>query len=367
MEKIIKHQSKLFFLLILLIIVNFLGSILLNKQNIFRKFDYKKWEDKYNKSQWVAPESKNEISDDDLYIFEGYKFVKGHDPSLLSAEVPPLGKYLIGYSEVITGNVGFYGIFFSGLSLILFFILNKLIFRSNLIAIIPVVPFSVELLFREQIGVSLLDVQYLSLLLLTFILFLKKKYLLSGIAVGLFMATKSPFLAILLYVCLFSCLAIKKNLKIKNLILMPIVSFATYTLIHLQLFILGHDFLYFLRVQKYMLHFYQTGVHAAPGTIFPLTLFGYWFTWFNKNGFIKEWNILWPVTFLISIFSVCKAFRAKDVNEGILLIIIWLMLYTAFLVTVPVFPRYLLLTLPFMYNLAVWGILKTIKPRLLQH
>lgn len=367
MGKIIKYQNKLFFLLILLIVFNFLVTILLNRQNIFRKFDYKKWEDKYNKSQWVVPESKNEISDEDLYIFEGYKFIKGHDPSLLSAEVPPLGKYLIGYSEVITGNVGAYGIIFSALCLLLFFILNKTIFKNNLVAVIPVLIFSLEMLFKAQIGVSLLDAQYLSLLLLTFIFFLKKKYLLSGIAVGLFMATKSPFLAILLYVCLFSCLVLKRNLKIKNLILMPIVSFATYTLIHLQLFILGHDFLYFLRVQKYMLHFYQTGVHVAPGTIFPLTLFGYWFTWFNKNGFIKEWNILWPVTFLISIFSVYKAFRTKNVNEGILLIIIWLVFYVAFLVTVPVFPRYLLLTLPFMYNLAVWGILKTIKPRLLQH
>lgn len=366
MEKILKYQKQIFIGLILLIFFNFIFTVYSGRENIFKKFNYKTWEDKYNKSQWVIPQSKNEISDDDLYLYVGAKLINGYDPSLLSAEVPSLGKYLIGFFTKITGYIGIYGIFFSALSLILMFILNKILFKSNIIAIIPVVIFSFEYLFRKQIGVSLLDAQYLSFLLLSFILLLKDKYLLAGVSVGLFMATKSPFIAVLLYAAIFSYLLAGKKLRIESLLIMPAASVVVYLAVNLRYFVLGHSIIDFLKVQKYMLHFYQTGAKGVIGAVFPMVFTGYWFTWFNKNQFINDWTIFWPIVFVFSVFVALKFVKKWGKTDGFTLISIWLLLYFAFLIFTPIYPRYLLLALPFMYNLAVWGLLKLTKPQLLR-
>ena len=361
MEKIIKNQEKLFYLLTLLIAGVFLLTIYSGRGHISQKFDYKIWENKYDKSQWVVPQSKNEISDEDLYIFVGAKLVNGYDPSLVNAEMPPLGKYLIGISDSVFGYIGVYGIVMSLAALILFFILNKLLFKSNLVAVIPVFLLAIDPQFREQIGVSLLDIQYLSLLLLTFILFLKKKYLWAGISAGLFMATKSPFMVVVLYATFFGYFIVRKDFKFRNWVSMPIATFVAYTLVSIKMFFLGHSLRYFLSVQHYMINFYQTGATGIRGAVFPLLLTGYWFTLFNRNGFISDWSPVWPVALILTLLAFCKIARSRKVEDGFLLIGIWVILYMIFLIFTPVFPRYLLLAVPFMYNLSVWVLLKTIK------
>ncbi len=343
----------------------FCFSVYSQRSRIFQKFDYKTWEDKYNKSQWVVPQSKNEISDEDLYLFVGSRLIRGHDPTLLNAEVPPLGKYLIGHITNITGYIGIYGLIFSGLSLLLFFIFNRIIFKSNLIAIIPVFLFSLGSLFQEQVGPALLDAQYLCLLLLTFIFLLKKKYLLTGVFAGLFVATKSPFLVAVLYATLFSFIVLRREVGFKSLVLMPIITAVTYFASYSHYFLLGHNLVDLLKVQKYLIHFYQIGAKGTFGAVFPLTLVGYWITWFNKNQFVRDWNILWPLSFAGTIYAIYLGLKERNFKSDMSLLVIWVILYTAFLTLVPVFPRYLLLSLPFMYNLAIWALLKTIRPHLL--
>lgn len=365
MEKIIKYQKHIFIVLLAVIVFNFCGNIYVNRENVFKKFDYKSWEDKYNKSQWIVPQSKNEISDDDLYLFVGSKLANGYDPSMVNAEMPPFGKYLIGFFSKITGYIGVYGVFFSAIALFLLFKFNKIIFKSDLISIIPVFIFSFELLFKEQIGVSLLDAQYLSLLLLTFIFILKEKYLFAGFVAGLFMATKSPFIVVVLYVTIFTYLFLAKKIKIK-VALMPIFSGIAYMLVYIKYFLLGHSVIEFLKLQKFMIHFYQTGAKGIIGAVFPMIFTGYWFTWFNKDGFIKEWSILWPIIFILSFFVAVKFVNKFKNVDGFSLISIWLIFYIGFLILTPIYSRYLLLVIPFMYNLAIWGLLKLTKPQLLQ-
>ncbi len=362
MEKILKYQKQLFFLCIALIIGAFVFTLYQGKSHIFRKFDYKTWENKYDKSQWVIPQSKTEISDEDLYIYVGSKLVQGYNPTLANVETPPLGKYLIGFSETIFGNIGIYGIIFSALSLILFFVFNKKLFKTNLLSAVPVLFLAIDPIFREQIGVSLLDAQYLCMLLLTFILVLNRKYLLAASAIGLFMATKSPFITGVLYVSIFGFFILKKDFDFKKYMLMPVITLLVYSLIYIKFFLLGHSYLDFLRVQKFVVHFYQTGVSAPKGAVFPLLLSGYWFTWFNKNGFVKDWSILWPISFGLSLLAGFKLWREKKIPDELLLPGIWLIFYFIFLIFVPVFSRYLLLALPFMYNFGIWVLLKTVKP-----
>lgn len=348
------HERLIFYLLAVIIVINFCTQIFIMRDTIFKSFDPKQWEDAYNKSQWVVPNSQSEISDADLYVHVGNELIQGHDPSLINAEVPPLGKYLIGITQYITGNVGVFGILFSALCLVALYIFNSIAFKSRLLAITPVVLFSFDPIFTEQIGVTMLDTPYLLFLLLTGICMLKKRYLVAAVCAGLFMATKSPFIIVVLYACMYIYMTLSKEFNMRTMILMPIITAVVYTMVHAQMFLLGHNLHYFLSVQKYMINFYQTGATGVFGAIIPLLFTGYWFTWFERDGFIQQWTVLWPIIFIASSVSVGVVIKNKLFSHPISFQGLWIGAYLAFLFITPVFPRYLLLILPFMYNLSIW-------------
>src|SRR3989344_7148489 len=85
-----------FFLLIFS--VQFFQVIYFNKNAFIEKYDTAYWKDRYEHSQWQLPLSERIIGDDGLYAYAGYKLVHGLDPTIISAEVPPVGKYIFGFS-----------------------------------------------------------------------------------------------------------------------------------------------------------------------------------------------------------------------------------------------------------------------------
>ncbi len=356
---IMRHERVISLFLICVLCLSLIFS-LLQKSTAIIPFHPKYWEDQYNSSQWMVKKNPQIITDEALYTYVGSLLLHGHDPSLINAEVPPFGKYVIGWFNAATGYVGIYGVVFSVLSLILFFLLNKLLFNSTLFALIPVTLLSFDPVFTDQIAVGLLDSLYFCTLLLTFIFFLKKKYYLSALTAGLFMATKSPFLIVILYLCLFIFLFLKKELNLRKFIIMPLITSGVYLGTHFQIFFLGHDFMYFLRVQKYMIHFYQIGAKGVFAAVVPLLFSGYWFTWYGDNQFIKSWSILWPVVCLGGLAGAYHLIKDKLFTSPFFFLLLWCGLYLSFLCVTPVFPRYLLLVLPFLYNLSVWVILKNI-------
>ena len=212
-----KNYQFLIGLLITIIVLSFVLSVI-QRNNLFIPYDPQHWEDEYNSSQWMVKNNPRIITDEALYTHVSGLLINGHDPSLINAEVPPFGKYVIGFFNKTTGMLGIYGVVFSAISLFLFFILNKIIFRSSLIALLPVVIFSFDPIFKEQIAVGLLDSLYLSLLFLSFIFFLKKKYIATAIILGFFMATKSPFLIVVVYALLLLFLFSRKELKVRRVI-----------------------------------------------------------------------------------------------------------------------------------------------------
>lgn len=323
-------------------------------------FDSKYWEDRYNASQWVISDSKNPIGDDGLYAYASWEYIHGSDPTLLNAEIPPLPKYIIGVGELVFKNQNILVLIIGLLCLLVFYLLNRKIFSSKLLAFIPVFIFSFDPLFYSQLRAPYLDAIYLLFLLLTLYFTLSKKYIFASFFLGCFAATKFPvgslFLAapISLWVYLFDRKNIKKFLA--SLILWPAVFIASYAMY----FFHGGTINGFLGVQKWIVHFYATGVKSAPGVVFPIIFTGTWFTWFAGVQKVAEWTIFWLVSFILSILSaviiVKRYFTNKNRSDlqGIGLIFLWIMFYLLFLIVTPVFPRYLLLLLPFMYNLSVW-------------
>jgi len=59
----------------------------------------------YSRSQYVRGEAaRNKIDDATLYTYAGYTYIKGEDPTNINFEHPPLAKYWIGFSYLLTGN-----------------------------------------------------------------------------------------------------------------------------------------------------------------------------------------------------------------------------------------------------------------------
>ncbi len=322
-------------------------------------FDELYWEDRYNASQWVIPESKNSIGDDGLYAYAGWVYIHGADPTLLNAEIPPLSKYIIGAGEVIFDNQNVLILIIGLLCLLMFYALNLKIFKSKLLAFIPVFLFSFDPLFYSQLRAPYLDTIYLLFLLLTLYFALAKKYFFATFFLGCFASTKFPAGSLFLAFSVFAWVYASDRENIKKFLVALILWPAVFLFSYAAYFLHGGSVFGFLGVQKWIIHFYATGVNSVPGIVYPLILFAAWNTWFQGFQKVTEWTVLWPATFILSIFSavlIIKTYVKGERKEiaPILLILLWSVSYLVFLSFTPVFPRYLLLLLPFMYNLTVW-------------
>lgn len=356
----------LFWGLIVIFFIQLVFRIYQYRDNYTVHYNFKYWEKRYYESQWAVPNSTNSIGDDGLYAYAGYKYVyDGLNPILNSAEVPPLGKYLIGYTILVFGNQNVFGIITGILSLSLFYILNLILFKNKFIAFLPVFLFSFDKLFYEQLQANYIDLLYLSFLFLAFIFALKRKYLVSSIFLGCFASTKFPPISIFAAITIASYVFLnnRKDFKkfVLSLVLWPVFFIFTYA----RFFILGNNFVDFLKVLKYFLNYYSTGAKSQNHLMVLYMIFlGKWPTWWAGVLRVDEWNLLWPVSFLASLFYF-KKFKVL-VKDPVFITIIWSIIYLCFLLIIPVSPRYLLLLFPFLYNVLAWILLKG-TGRKLQH
>lgn len=324
------------------------------------KFDPSYWRDRYLRSQWVVPNSNNPIGDDGLFAYTSWELIHGADPTLINPEAQYLSKYILGLTILISGNENIFALVIGICTLFVYYIFNLQIFKNKLFAFLPVFLFSFDSLFYTQLRAPFFDLSQLLFLLLIFVFVIKRKYFLSSAMLGCFAASKLAFIAILPLLAIFPSLTFyykERREVVKYCISLP-VAFFVFLLTYLRFFLLGHNFIDFLKVQKHIINFYSVGAKSPFwGTIFPLIFLGKWYTHFSTVQFVKEWNLIWPLSSVVSFFSVIR----KDKFEfPVILIISWCIVYVVFLSVIPVFPRYLILLLPFLYNLFIWVISKNI-------
>ena len=137
-------KSKVFILLILFFLLHLSFRIYLYKESYLSRFDPQYWKQRYEKSQWVTFNSKQPIGDDGLYAYAGWEYVHGKNPILNSPQVPPLGKYLIGVSEVVFNNQNIFALIVGLVTLFIFYRYNLILFKDKLYAFIPVFLFIIE-------------------------------------------------------------------------------------------------------------------------------------------------------------------------------------------------------------------------------
>lgn len=350
--------SILFWLLLIL----YLGLVVyLNRALFFSTFDEVYWKDKYEHSQWKLPLSQRTLGDDGLYLYEGYRLIRGADPTTLNAEVPPLAKYLIGASIVTFGNGYVYGFITTTAALLLFFVLSQLLTKNVLLSFVATALVALDPLIAKQFTLTMLDglqLVFLLLSLLCTLAFVRTKQSLksllwaigAGASVGFFAEVKFPvFAPVIAIVLLVTIWKAKNNLThIATFLLSAAVA---YLIPYLPYFYQGHTFAQWISVQKWIVMFFaKSGLTPTVGSAAATLLFNR-----NQNLFtreflsVPEWSPAWPVITGIGIFGLIHTYRsgAKRLTYAPVAAITVLLL--SFNLIIPFWTRYLVSVLPFLY------------------
>lgn len=350
-----RWANKLFFGIL---IVYLIAVILANRGLFFSKFDTTYWKDKYDHSQWGLPLSVRTIGDDGLYLYQGYALTHGSDPTLLNAEVPPLGKYLIGLGIALFGNGYWFGFVTNIVLLYIFYLLAKKLFPNGFIAIALTTLVATDPLITDQYPLTMLDALQAVWLLLSLYCFTKftentKKsalfLLASGVTLGFFAETKFPLLLPLPFLMIgFSLLQRKNFFRLGAVFIGGIV--VGYLVPYIPYFLTGHSFIDWLRIQKWVVSFYlHSKLAPTYGSVLVNLLVGQY-----QNLYSRAWlpSAHWsPVWTLITI-GIAASFHRQIIKNTLwknvfIITIASLGIYAV----IPFWTRYLVITLPLLYLL----------------
>jgi hypothetical protein len=348
---------------ILAVIIGY--TVITHRQELLVKYDPVVMKQRYLDSQWVNPNSKHPIGDHGLYAYAGWEYAHGENPVLINPEMPPLGKYLIGFGLILTGLPGLIGLVFSVFLLTALFLLADRIFHSKSLAIIPVALFSLESIFHNSLTVTMLDNLQVGFLVLAFYCLQqtdrsRKWFIPASLALGGMLATKfyaTGFLAIFSIWLYYLLTRNWKNMAI-YLACLPF-TLLVHLLAYTRYFILGNNFRDYLGVQKYIYNFYQQGKpFVVIGSYWMLVFFNRWQVWWGARWgehYIiqsRDWQITWVVNGLAAIVSFISFGWAQfkshfNFKSPYHLLTVWLICYSIFLTFTGGWPHYLLLFLPF--------------------
>lgn len=328
------------------------------------RFEPKSFEKMYLQSQWVISGSKNLISDESLYAYAGYRYIRGLNPILLNPEMPPLGKYLIGVSILLFSNQNIATLLMAIFSLVLLFFIVYLTTTSPIAASMAVLLSATHTSFIEQLlhtpQLDIFQLFFFLLFLLFFILFQKTNKLpyliISGIVFGAFISIKFflPYFFILNFSVLIYFVFRKFSFKkiLVQLSILNLIAIITFTATYAQYFVLGGTLRKFLGVQKWIVLFYlQSKIDMTKliGNYLFLIFFNKWKFWFETYSTYsyQYWTPLWPIIFTLGSFSGYKLIRSVKKKENhfhlVFILISFLLIYNIFLLATPIYPRYLLL------------------------
>lgn len=322
----------------------------------------------YSQSQYVMENPKSIIPDEIVYAHSAWEYLHGVDPIMLNAEQPPLGKYLIGLSELWFNNSRFTGPIFNFLTLIAMYLLANIILKSRLLSSIIVLIFSFEKLFIAQVRYS----PTLDNIQVTFILFslyffikavLKKKTpYMSLVFLGLVISTKFWITGVVLYLTYLTFLVFSKNRKkIYNfLVFSPIIGIVN-MVSYLPSFIF-HDLSLrrYIGLQKYIYMWHSGKLQPDLFAPFDLLLFNKW----HHIGTIipsVDWQITWPVITLVSLIGIVYTiYRFKNIDLKLLFLNLYIFFYLGLLIFSDTNARYLFPLIPILYIACMWNIKRLI-------
>lgn len=370
-KKLLIFCLKLF--LIGLLLYN-LGAVVSENKEKYFTFDY--WQRFpslkfiYENSQYVTKTPIGWIPDEIIYSYNGPALVKGGSPILIVPDSPPLGKYLIGLSALIFNNEKLVILFSGFLSFFFLYLLGKQLFNNTILALLPCVFLSFEKLILNQfVFVPLLDIIQLPFLLSCFYFFnkglagkKKKQFLyfsLSSILLGCFIATKFFVNGLPIIASFYIVLLLHK--KIKPLVFFTLtlpLALLVLILSYSKVFLDGEGIRRFFGIQKWIFLYHQSKL-ILPFSIWPLILFNKWYVWWGDKPILSDsqWQITWPLVFIVSLLTIALYFLKKIPQKlEFEVLAVWTICYVFFFSFGQITTRYLILYLPILYLVAVFGL-----------
>ena len=377
----LKFFNKIIPIVLLTVIIFNVGSVVWHQKGKYLSKDY--WQrfptlKKVYYDSIYANKKGGFIPDQTIYSFNGGALIRGESPILVSPEVPPLGKYLIGLSAFLFNNEHIVILICSTFSLILLCLIGKQIYSSVLIALFPPFFLSFEPIFLNQLRYTpLLDIIHLTFLLGSFYLFnlfLKSKKnsifyaFLTSLFFGFFISTKFFGLGIPLFLSFVLILLMNKKFqKLKLFLASAPVSLSVLLLSYIRVLIIGYPLNKFLGIQKWV-YWYNQGHLRLPFSVWPLILFNKWHTsWSTSVLSDPQWQSTWPLLTVASLTTIIFYFfgKIKKRNE-IEILMAWTVIYFLFLSFGDANARYFVILMPIMYMVSIFGI-KILIERLLKH
>jgi len=359
-------------LLIILIIYN-VSSVFIQQKEKYVSRDYWKrfpqLKQDYLDSQYVNKHPKAWIGDEFAQSYSGGELIKGTNPVLVTADTPPLGKYLIGLSAILFNNEHILTLIFGIFSLWLLYLVGTQIFSSKLMALLPPAFYSSEPIFQNQlIYTPLFDIIQLVFLLAAMYFFnravlSKKRYIIlliaANIFLGFFISTKFFITGTTIMAAWFAVFFFRKAWK--NLItLTALFSVSVVVLLasYMRVFWFGYSFREFLGIQKWVFLYHKSQL-ILPLTIWPLIFFNKWYVWFGDEPVLSDtqWAYTWPFITLFSLLVIGFYFFKKiKQNISVEAIMYWIVFYLLFFSFGQIASRYLVILIPALYILTFFGV-----------
>ncbi|NMB57051.1 hypothetical protein GYA19_03885 [Candidatus Beckwithbacteria bacterium] len=340
----------LLFVFLFLLIIYFSRAVFVQKYN----FDY--IQDLFYESQWFVGGSNRIMSDNELYQFAGFRYLKGDSIFSVTPEVPPLGKYFFGLSIVLWNNPYYISIFLFILSFIAYYFLVRKFFKNQQKQFFALLFFLISPLIFQQVARTMLDLPQLLFFLLHLIFILnlekaRKNYLsiiLAGISFGAFAACKFPVYILVIFVADIFYLYQKKILKL--IIPISVVASLIYVLTFLPYFLQGHSLIEWIKAELWTINFYRTGGRQEIflQKILSIILGFSKDMWGHTTYFqVDIWSILWPLSIVSPlVYFIKNKLRVNTKNLSYFYFGILSLIFFIFFIFFAFAPRYFILLLP---------------------
>lgn len=313
------------------------------------------------------------MDDDLLYLYSGIMLTYGADPTEINPEMPPLGKYLIGWSWRLSGTYFWIQWFWLWLLTGASWQFTRILTKSNTASYLAGILLVTEPLVVEQTSRSLLDLPLACAVLVCLICLNQLvrtqspgrvwKYLL-GVSIGLAASIKLPLTAGLIWlVSVLWMVARFKRKSIKHLIAISLTASIVYILSYGQYWWLSRGDLFgFILHLVEVIRLYRSYLPEYPWLeIWRILVLGRWQTWWDGSPIIpvESWRLTWLLGSFAWMYYLFKSKLGKhsSLTPGIAFVGLYLLSNSIHLV----FPRYVLLVLP-LYNAYIMaGLLEVIK------
>lgn len=364
--------KKAIIILIILITVGNVGIVVFQQKSLY--FSHTFWQQFpnykqiYVNSQYVSKHPSAIIPDETALSYAGAALIRGVNPVLIIADTPPLGKYLIGISEVLFNNPAIISLIFAVLSLILLYLVGKQIFQITLTALLVPCFLSFEPIFKNQLVYApLLDNIQLVFLLAGFYFFNKglvsKKvffnFSFAMVSLGFFISTKFFITGLPIVAAYLLTLLLHKDVRrFFYLFIMTPLSLAVLFLSYFRIFAFGYSLRSLFGIQKYIFLYHKSQL-ILPFSIWPLLLFNKWYVWFGTKPVISDsqWSITWPILTLgSSLVILLYLLRKIKHTSTIEVLMAWLVFYILLFSFGQITSRYLVIYIPVLYLVSFYGI-----------